>query len=140
MEVPCSPGDLPLRVTLNGKPFGAPNAGVDMTFSFAQLIAHAAKTRALGAGSIVGSGTVSNKHGDAGSCCIAERRSLEQIEKGAADIFKRRHGEIAFRPVDHLVGHKPARGALLGRTREEGADRLLHAQRRPVRGAGPVVR
>ncbi|HLJ52928.1 MAG TPA: fumarylacetoacetate hydrolase family protein [Rhizomicrobium sp.] len=74
---------LPLRVTLNGKPFGAPNAGVDMTFSFAQLIAHAAKTRALGAGSIVGSGTVSNKHGDAGSCCIAERRSLEQIEKGA---------------------------------------------------------
>jgi fumarylacetoacetate (FAA) hydrolase len=59
---------LPLRVTLNGKLFGAPNAGVDMTFSFAQLIAHAAKTRALGAGSIVGSGTVSNKHGDAGSC------------------------------------------------------------------------
>ena len=63
--------------------FGAPNAGVDMTFSFSQLIAHAAKTRALGAGSIVGSGTVSNKHGDVGSCCIAERRSLEQIEKGA---------------------------------------------------------
>ena len=74
---------LPLRVTLNGKLFGAPNAGVDMTFSFAQLIAHAAKTRALSAGSIVGSGTVSNKHGDAGSCCIAERRTLEQIEKGA---------------------------------------------------------
>ena len=74
---------LPLRVTLNGKLFGAPNAGVDMTFSFAQLIAHAAKTRALGAGSIVGSGTVSNKHGDVGSCCIAERRTLEQIEKGA---------------------------------------------------------
>lgn len=74
---------LPLRVTLNGKLFGAPNAGVDMTFSFAQLIAHAAKTRALGAGSIVGSGTVSNKQGDVGSCCIAERRTLEQIEKGA---------------------------------------------------------
>jgi fumarylacetoacetate (FAA) hydrolase len=74
---------LPLRVSLNDKPFGAPNAGVDMTFSFAQLIAHAAKTRALGAGSIVGSGTVSNKHGEAGSCCIAERRTLEQIEKGA---------------------------------------------------------
>ncbi len=52
-------------------------------FSFAQLIAHAAKTRALCAGTIVGSGTVSNKHGDAGSCCIAERRTLEQIEKGA---------------------------------------------------------
>jgi fumarylacetoacetate (FAA) hydrolase len=78
-----SKAHLPLRVMLNGKLFGAPNAGVDMTFSFAQLIAHAAKTRALGAGSIVGSGTVSNKHGDVGSCCIAERRTLEQIEKGA---------------------------------------------------------
>ena len=74
---------LPLRVALNGKTFGAPNAGVDMTFSFADLIAHAAKTRALSAGSIVGSGTVSNKHGNVGSCCIAERRTLEQIEKGA---------------------------------------------------------
>jgi fumarylacetoacetate (FAA) hydrolase len=74
---------LPLRVALNGKAFGAPNAGVDMTFSFADLIAHAAKTRALSAGSIVGSGTVSNKHGNVGSCCIAERRTLEQIEKGA---------------------------------------------------------
>jgi fumarylacetoacetate (FAA) hydrolase len=74
---------LPLRVWLNGKEFGAPNAGVDMTFSFAQLIAHAAKTRALCAGTIVGSGTVSNKTGNVGSCCIAERRSLEQIEKGA---------------------------------------------------------
>ncbi len=78
-----SKAHLPLHVSLNGKTFGAPNAGVDMTFSFAQLIAHAAKTRALCAGTIVGSGTVSNKHGDAGSCCIAERRTLEQIEKGA---------------------------------------------------------
>ena len=51
---------LPLQVWLNGEKFGEPDAGVDMTFSFAQLIAHAAKTRALGAGSIVGSGTVSN--------------------------------------------------------------------------------
>lgn len=75
---------LPLKVWLNGQLFGEPNAGVDMTFSFAQLIAHAAKTRALGAGSIVGSGTVSNKSGNVGSCCIAERRTLEQIAKGAA--------------------------------------------------------
>ena len=74
---------LPLKVWLNGELFGEPNAGVDMTFSFAQLIAHAAKTRALGAGSIVGSGTVSNKSGNVGSCCIAERRTLEQIAKGA---------------------------------------------------------
>jgi fumarylacetoacetate (FAA) hydrolase len=74
---------LPLHVWLNGKMFGAPNAGSDMTFNFAQLIAHAAKTRALVAGSIVGSGTVANKDTSIGSCCIAERRSLEQIEKGA---------------------------------------------------------
>lgn len=75
---------LPLVVNLNGERFGAPNAGVDMTFSFAHLIAHAARTRALMAGSIIGSGTVSNKDRRAGSCCIAERRSLEQIESGAA--------------------------------------------------------
>ncbi len=74
---------LPLQVSLNGTRFGAPNAGIDMTFSFADLIAHAAKTRFLGAGSIVGSGTVSNKDRSAGSCCIAERRTLEQIETGS---------------------------------------------------------
>jgi len=73
---------LPLHVWLNGETFGEPDAGVDMTFSFAQLIAHAAKTRALVAGSIVGSGTVSNKSGNVGSCCIAERRTLETIENG----------------------------------------------------------
>jgi fumarylacetoacetate (FAA) hydrolase len=72
----------PLAVELNGTRFGAPDAGIDMTFSFAQLIAHAAKTRALVAGTIVGSGTVSNKDGDVGSCCIAERRTLETIAHG----------------------------------------------------------
>ena len=74
---------LPLTVTLNGVKFGAPNAGEDMTFSFADLVAHAAKTRALGAGTIIGSGTVSNQDRARGSACIAERRSLEQIEYGA---------------------------------------------------------
>jgi fumarylacetoacetate (FAA) hydrolase len=73
---------LPLTVTYNGAVFGHPNAGVDMTFSFAQLIEHAAKTRALVAGSIVGSGTVSNKSGHAGSACLAEKRTLETIESG----------------------------------------------------------
>jgi fumarylacetoacetate (FAA) hydrolase len=82
-----SKAHLPLLVTYNGQPFGRPNAGVDMTFSFAELIAHAAKTRALGAGSIVGSGTVSNRSGpdksnDVGSACIAEKRTLETIESG----------------------------------------------------------
>jgi fumarylacetoacetate (FAA) hydrolase len=73
---------LPLTVTYNDKPFGHPNAGVDMTFSFPQLIVHAAKTRALVAGSIVGSGTVSNKSGDVGSACLAEKRTLETIQSG----------------------------------------------------------
>ncbi len=73
---------LPLTVTMNGKKFGAPNAGEDMTFNFAQLIAHAAKTRQLGAGSIIGSGTVSNKDRKSGSACLAERRMLETIDAG----------------------------------------------------------
>ncbi|MBU6297168.1 MAG: fumarylacetoacetate hydrolase family protein [Alphaproteobacteria bacterium] len=84
---------LPLTVMLNGERFGAPNAGVDMTFSFAQLIAHAAKTRTLGAGTIIGSGTVSNGDRSAGSCCIAERRMLEQIESGAAKTPFLRFGD-----------------------------------------------
>ena len=57
---------LPLLSTLNGQPFGRPDAGVDMTFDFPTLIAHAAKTRPLGAGTIIGSGTVSNKDKDGG--------------------------------------------------------------------------
>ena len=73
---------LPLQVTYNGVEFGRPDAGVDMTFSFAELIAHAARTRALGAGSIVGSGTVSNKDGGVGSACLAEKRTLETIANG----------------------------------------------------------
>jgi fumarylacetoacetate (FAA) hydrolase len=71
-------------VHLNGKPFGQPNAGVDMTFDFGQLIAHAAKTRTLAAGTIVGSGTVSNVDRSAGSACIAEIRMLETIASGEA--------------------------------------------------------
>ena len=73
---------LPLIVHLNGEPFGRPDAGTDMTFDFGQLISHAARTRRLGAGSIVGSGTVSNRDRSAGSTCLAERRMLETLEHG----------------------------------------------------------
>jgi len=88
----------PLRTTYNGDLFGCPDAGVDMTFDFGTLVAHAARTRNLGAGSIVGSGTVSNKqgtvtaggdHGSAiadggvGYSCIAEIRMIETIRDGA---------------------------------------------------------
>ena len=73
---------LPLLTHLNGSLFGQPNAGVDMTFDFATLIAHAAKTRRLGAGTIIGSGTVSNYDRSLGSSCIAEKRMLETIANG----------------------------------------------------------
>jgi fumarylacetoacetate (FAA) hydrolase len=83
---------LPLLSFLNGAPFGKPDAGVDMTFDFGQLIAHVARTRNLVAGSIVGSGTVSNRQGTGhgsrideggvGYSCIAEIRMIETIRDG----------------------------------------------------------
>jgi len=73
---------LPLVTHVNGSLFGNPNAGVDMTFDFPMLIEHAAKTRNLSAGTIIGSGTISNLDRSSGSSCIAERRSLEQLEFG----------------------------------------------------------
>jgi fumarylacetoacetate (FAA) hydrolase len=74
---------LPLVSHINGKRFGSPNAGVDMTFSFHQIVAHAARTRRLGAGTIVGSGTISNLDRTTGSSCLAEVRALEMIGYGA---------------------------------------------------------
>jgi fumarylacetoacetate (FAA) hydrolase len=85
-----------LMVDLNGQPFGRADAGVDMTFDFGTLVAHAAKTRALGAGTIIGSGTVSNRdaaggpgkpvaQGGLGYSCIAEVRTVETIQSGKAE-------------------------------------------------------
>jgi fumarylacetoacetate (FAA) hydrolase len=74
---------LPLVTLLNGEPFGNPDAGTDMAFGFPDLVAHAAKTRRLAAGTIVGSGTVSNRDRTRGSSCIAERRMIETIDRGA---------------------------------------------------------
>jgi fumarylacetoacetate (FAA) hydrolase len=118
---------LPLQVTLNGEPFGRPNAGDDMTFSFAQLVAHAAKTRELAAGSIIGSGTVSNKQGDlhgssianggVGYCCLAELRMYETIAQGAPQTPFLRYGDTVriemldaagasiFGAIDQEVAH-----------------------------------
>lgn len=83
---------LPMVVHVNGTPFGRPNAGQDMNFDFGQLVAHAATTRDLEAGTIVGGGTVSNKqdrlwgssiaNGGVGYCCLAEVRMYETIEMG----------------------------------------------------------
>lgn len=93
-----------LNVQLNGKDFGKADAGVDMTFDFGTLIAHLAKTRSLGAGTIIGSGTVSNKDADGGPgkpvsegglgySCIAEVRTVETILRGAAETPFLKHGD-----------------------------------------------
>jgi fumarylacetoacetate (FAA) hydrolase len=84
---------LPLRVFWNGQLVGQANAGVDMVFDFAQLIAHVCKTRRMGAGSIIGSGTVSNQDPGAGYSCIAELRAREMIEHGQARTAYMRHGD-----------------------------------------------
>jgi len=95
---------LPLLVDLNGERFGQANAGIDMTFDFPTLIAHAAKTRPLCAGSIIGSGTVSNKldgghgkpvnEGGAGYSCIAELRMVETITSGKPTTPFLRFGDV----------------------------------------------
>ncbi len=94
---------LPLCVDLNGEPFGRANAGEEMTFDFAQIVAHAAKTRPLGAGAIIGSGTVSNKmdggpgkpisEGGLGYSCIAEIRMIETIQSGEPQTPFMRFGD-----------------------------------------------
>ena len=73
---------LALTTHINGTWFGAPEAGDDMQFSFAELIAHAAKTRPLTAGTIIGSGTIANKDESRGASCLAERRTLETLADG----------------------------------------------------------
>jgi fumarylacetoacetate (FAA) hydrolase len=84
---------LQLLSELNGQHFGAPHAGVDMQFNFAQLIAHAAKTRPLTAGTIVGSGTVANQDESVGASCLAEKRTLEVIATGKAETPFMRFGD-----------------------------------------------
>ncbi len=83
----------PMTVHWNSKKVGQPDCGTDMVFHFGQLIAHAAKTRNLRAGTIVGSGTISNKDAKQGYCCIAEKRCLEIIEHGAAQTEFMRFGD-----------------------------------------------
>jgi fumarylacetoacetate (FAA) hydrolase len=84
---------LPLRSWVNGAWLGEPNAGVDLNFDFPTLIAHAARTRDLCAGTIVGSGTVSNRDRSVGSSCLAERRMLETIESGQPETPFLRFGD-----------------------------------------------
>ncbi|WDM58171.1 fumarylacetoacetate hydrolase family protein [Pseudomonas sp. NEEL19] len=83
---------LPLQVEWNGEWFGHPHGG-DMHFGFDQLIAHAALTRRLSAGTLIGSGTVSNRDRGVGSACISERRAIEMIEQGAPRTGFMRFGD-----------------------------------------------
>jgi fumarylacetoacetate (FAA) hydrolase len=96
---------LPLVSHINGKLFGQPNAGVDMTFDFAQLIAHVTRTRRLGAGTVIGSGTVSNYDRSSGSSCLAETRALEQIADGKPTTPYLRFGD---RVRIEMFGHDGA--------------------------------
>lgn len=106
---------LPLRVDHNGQPFGRADAGVDMTFDFHQLIAHAAKTRPLSAGAIIGSGTVSNKlndgpgkslvEGGVGFACIAEVRMIETIQDGQPKTPFMQFGDIVRIEMQDADGH-----------------------------------
>lgn len=84
---------LPLHSTLNGTLIGSPNAGIDMTFDFGQLVAHAAKTRSLMAGTVIGSGTVANAGSPDGSSCLAEVRCLEIVNNGKASTPFMRFGD-----------------------------------------------
>ena len=84
---------LPLTIHFNGKLFGQAHAGTDMQFDFAALISHAAKTRPLGAGTIIGSGTVSNKDRTRGSSCLVEKQMIELIEHGKATTSYMRFGD-----------------------------------------------
>lgn len=106
---------LPLYSTLNGKCIGSPNAGIDMTFDFGQLIAHASKTRSLMAGTVIGSGTVANQGSLNGSSCLAEVRCLEIIKDGKASTpfmrfgdrieieMKDRNGNSIFGKINQVV-------------------------------------
>jgi fumarylacetoacetate (FAA) hydrolase len=106
---------LPLCVDINGKPFGRADAGIDMTFDFPTLIAHAAKTRPLSAGSIVGSGTVSNRldggpgktiaEGGVGYSCLAELRIVEQLANGKATSDFLRFGDTVRIEMKDRNGH-----------------------------------
>ena len=107
---------LPLLVDLNGQAFGRAEAGVDMTFDFATLIGHVTKTRDVGAGSVIGSGTVSNKDADGGPgkpvaagglgySCIAEIRMIETIQAGKPATPFLRHGDRVRIEMKDAAGH-----------------------------------
>ena len=111
---------LPLLTHINGKWFGAPEAGVDMQFNFAQLVAHAAKTRPLSAGTIVGSGTIANEDTSLGASCFAEQRTVEALRDGQPSTpfmsfgdtvrieMLDRDGHTIFGAIEQVIERQPA--------------------------------
>ncbi len=110
---------LAMLTHINGQWFGAPEAGVDMQFDFAQLVAHAAKTRPLSAGTIVGSGTVANEDTSLGASCFAEQRTVETLRDGKPSTpfmafgdrvhieMKDRDGRSVFGAIEQVIEQQP---------------------------------
>ncbi|MBV2208666.1 MAG: fumarylacetoacetate hydrolase family protein [Thermomonas sp.] len=96
---------LPMLTHINGKWFGAPLAGVDMQFNFAQLVAHAAKTRPLSAGTLVGSGTVANEDTSLGASCFAEQRTVETLRDGKPSTPFMAFGDVVRIEMLDQAGH-----------------------------------
>ncbi len=96
---------LPLLSHLNGRLFGCPEAGEDLTFDFPALIAHASRTRGLSAGTIVGLGTVSNRDRQRGASCIAEKRAQEMIDQGRPETPYLRPGDRVRIEMTDAGGH-----------------------------------
>jgi fumarylacetoacetate (FAA) hydrolase len=110
---------LPLLTHVNGEWFGAPEAGVDMQFDFSQLVAHAARTRPLSAGAIVGSGTIANEDTSKGASCFAEKRTVETLRDGKpstpfmkfGDVvrieMKNSDGSLIFGAIEQRIEQQP---------------------------------
>ncbi|HYG07180.1 MAG TPA: fumarylacetoacetate hydrolase family protein, partial [Stenotrophomonas sp.] len=96
---------LPLVTHVNGEWFGAPEAGEDMQFDFAQLVAHAARTRPLGAGTIVGSGTIANQDTSRGASCFAEQRVVETLRDGQPSTPFMKFGDVVRIEMFDRDGH-----------------------------------
>ena len=96
---------LPLVTHINGEWFGAPEAGVDMQFDFAQLVAHAAKTRPLSAGTLVGSGTIANEDVSKGASCFAEKRTVETLRDGKPSTPFMKYGDVVHIEMKDRDGH-----------------------------------
>ena len=96
---------LPMRTWINGRWFGAAECGVDMQFDFAQLVAHAARTRPLAAGTLVGSGTIANEDTALGASCLAEQRTVETLRDGQPSTPFLKFGDTVRIEITDAQGH-----------------------------------